>query len=345
VRTSLRVIVALITILSLVLPAATSFAAASLSLSSNTGAIGATTAVSGSGFAPNTTVRILFDGTGGTLVGSESTDGSGNLPSLTVTVPNVTGGPHQVVATDGSNSASTTFNVSFSLTLTPAAGGPGTTIGVLGAGFLAGEPISVAWDTTGNQVTTATANGNGAFSASFAAPNGTGNHLVIATGQTSGFSLATTFFMSGSTSVGGAGLTINPISGASGSQINLTGTGFGASEQVNLAVDGNVFTSVTSDGSGNFMASVALPSSPGFGDRTISATGVSSGHSASVVFTVTSGRGDEGERGPVTCTSDNTRRGNGEGDRNHCHTGSQGEDQNHNHGHENQGGDDQGEDD
>jgi len=134
--------------LSLFLPAATSFAAASISVSPTAGAIGSSTTVSGGGFAANTTVHILFGGAGGTQVGSESSDASGNLPGLAVAIPNVTGGPHQVFATDGTNTASTTFNVPFGLTLSPASGGPGTTISVSGSGFLSGEAISIAWDAT-----------------------------------------------------------------------------------------------------------------------------------------------------------------------------------------------------
>jgi hypothetical protein len=113
------------------------------------------------------------------------------------------------------------------------------------------------------------------------------------------------------------GWTINPASGAAGSQANLSGTGFGLNEQVNLAVDGNALASVTSDGNGNFTTSVTLPSSLGFGNHTVSAAGVSSGHSASVLFDITSSS-SEG-RGPLTCTTENSRPGNGFGDRNHCH--------------------------
>ena len=65
-RTSLRACVALATILSLFLPVATSFAAASISVSPTSGTIGSSTTVSGGGFAANATVRIFFDGANGT---------------------------------------------------------------------------------------------------------------------------------------------------------------------------------------------------------------------------------------------------------------------------------------
>src|SRR6266567_3343021 len=250
-RTTLRAVVALATMLGLFLPAATSLAAANVSLSTGSGAIGSSTTVSGGGFAASTTV----------------------------TIPNVTGGIHQVFATDGNNTASANFTVPFSLTLGPGSGGAGTTITVSGTGFLASEGITVGWDQSNNQVATAPANGSGAFSTSFAAPSGTGNHLVFASGQTSHFTLATTFTLSGTGNVGGANLSITPASGRAGSQVNLNGTGFGGGEQVNLTIDGSFATSVTADGNGNFTTTITMPSSVAFGGHTITATGLSSGHS------------------------------------------------------------------
>src|SRR6266704_5239273 len=94
-RTTLRTVVALATMLGLFLPAATSLAAASLSLSASSGAIGSSTTVSGGGFAASTTVRILFGGSGGTQVGIESTGTSGTLPALVVPIPSVIGGVYQ----------------------------------------------------------------------------------------------------------------------------------------------------------------------------------------------------------------------------------------------------------
>jgi hypothetical protein len=191
------------------------------------------TSVSGGGFAASTSVRILFGGPGGTQVGSESTDASGNQPGLAVTVPNLTGGTYQVFATDNTNTASANFTIPFNLSLSPNSGAPGTTVTVSGTGFLSGEAISVAWHQSGNQLTTANAGASGAVSTTFTAPNGIGNHQVLATGQSSHFVLATTFTFSGTGNTGGASLSINPTSGAEGSQVNLNGMGFAANERVN----------------------------------------------------------------------------------------------------------------
>jgi hypothetical protein len=300
--------------------------------------------VNGNGFAANTMVRILFNGSSGTQVGSPTSDGSGNF-STSVTIPSVTVGTYQVVATDGSNSATTSFTVtmSFSLSLSPSSGGTGTGVNVSGAGFGANEGVVIGWDQPGNQVTTATTNGSGGFTASFTVPSssGGGNHSVFATGQSSHLVVTRTFTVNGSGNVGGANLSLSPASGAAGSTVSLNGTGFNGSEQVNLAVDGGVVTSVTSDGSGNFATTLQLSSSLSGGSHTISATATSSGHSATVTFFVTNQnqRGRQAVSG--ACSSGDERHGNGFGDDNHCHTGSQGHHNDQGHG----DGNDQGEDD
>jgi hypothetical protein len=328
--------------------------AAGISVSPSTGAIGTTTTVSGNGFAANTTVRVFFNGSGGSQIGQESSDGSGNLPNLTVTIPNVVAGSYQIFATDGSNTATTTFTVPSSLSLSATSGGQGTSVTVSGTGYLSGEGISIAWDQAGNQVASATANSNGGFTAnSFSVPSNSGTHTVLATGQSSHFAQSATFTVSGNT--GGANLSVSPTSGAAGSTVTLNGSGFNANEQVNIAVDNGGTTSLTADGNGNFSNfNMTLSSSLALGAHIISATGASSGHVAFATFSVTSTNVNAQQ--PTSCTSgdgdqDDSRSGNGNGDENHCHTGSQGHhhenDQgNHGHGHHGNGdGNDQGEDD
>jgi hypothetical protein len=362
-RTALRILVSLGTVLALSGPSALTVAAAGISLNPNSGAVGTQTTVSGSGFNVNATVSIFFNSNGngngnGNFLGSQSSDGSGNLPGVSVTIPNVTGGNYQIVATDGVNRASTGFSVPSSLTLSPTSGATGSGVTVTGTGFFENESIIIGWDQPGNQLppTNLTANGNGGFSTNVNVPSGAsnGNHTVFATGVSSRFALNATFNVNGTNNVGGANLTLSPGSGPVGTTttVSLNGTGFNASEQVNLAVDGGGVSSVTSDGNGNFSTTVQMSSSLGVGAHTISATGASSGHSASVTFFVTAG--GRAQAAASACGANGERPGNGFGDDNHCHTGSQGNHQqgdgDDGHGHSNHGGDhgdgnDQGQDD
>jgi len=239
-----------------------------------------------------------------------------------------------------------------SLSLNPSSGGTGTGVTVSGSGFGANEGVIVGWDQARHQVTTATADGNGNFSTSFAVPNGSSvaNHTVFATGLSSHFVVTSTFNVTSNGNVGGANLALRPASGRAGSTVTLNGTGFSANEQVNLAVDGGGVSSPTSDGSGNFATTLQLSASLSLGAHTISATGASSGHSASVTFFVTNQNQGARQAAAVACSSgDEQRPGNGFGDDNHCHTGSQGHhddgDNGHGNGHGHGNDDDQGDDD
>jgi len=315
-RTALRVLVVLGTVLVLGLPAAGVVAAAGVSISPSSGGIGTEASVSANGFSPTKTVQVFFNGPGGMLIGAEAADSGGNINNLSVTIPNVTGATYQIFATDGSNTATTNFNVPSSLTLSPSSGSPGTGVGVSGTGFLSGEGIVVGWDTAGNQVATATANSNGGFSANFNVPSSAnGNHTVFATGQSSGFQVSATFTVNNG-NVGGANISLSQSSGAAGSNVTVTGSGFGANETVDIAVDGSIVMSVTTDGNGNFSTVITLSSSLSSGAHTISAAGDSSGHTASATFTVTTAA-----QAATSCTGDDDRPGNGFGDDNHCHTG------------------------
>jgi hypothetical protein len=339
-----RTLVALATIVALLSPGASAALAAGISVTPGAGAIGTSTSLSGNGFAAGANVQVFFNGS--TFIGNESADGSGNLAAFSVGIPNVTAGNYTISATDNTNTATTSFTVPSGLTLTPSSGGPGTGVTVNGTGYLVSETVVVSWDQGGNQVASISSNGNGAFSASFSVPNSSGTHTVFATGQTSHFTQSATFTVSGN--VGGANLSSSPTSGAAGSTVNLNGSGFAASEQVNIAVDNGGVASVTSDGNGNFGTNVTLSSSLAMGAHTISATGVSSGRMASVTFSVTS---TTASPQPTSCSSgDDERPGNGHGDDNHCHTGPPGHQQHGEgnqggHGHSHGDGNDQGEDD
>jgi hypothetical protein len=251
-RTTSRLVVALGTVLALFAAAAGTVAAAGISVSPTCGAAGSSATVSGSGFT-NTTVNVLFGGSGGTNIGSMST--SGDFSGLSVTIPTSAAvGDNTIFATDGTSTATTGFTV------------------------------------IGN--------------------------------------------------VGGASLSLNPTSGAAGSSVTLTGSGFSASEHVNLTVGGDCHTghedhgdqddhrhgsAVTSDSGGNFTTTIKLSSLLSQGVHTLSATDRNGSHSAVATFSVTSSPvatqqcpGDNGDSRP------GNGNGNGNGDDNHCHGDNQG---------------------
>ena len=81
-----------------------------ISLTLSPGLVGYGIAVSGIGFAPNSTITVAVDGSSGT---SCKADATGSFSACAYTPPPETGGTHTVTASDGSeNSASAMYSAS-----------------------------------------------------------------------------------------------------------------------------------------------------------------------------------------------------------------------------------------
>ncbi|HLY48962.1 MAG TPA: PKD domain-containing protein [Solirubrobacteraceae bacterium] len=100
-------LVALTAFLTLV-PAVAQAAAASISLGPSSGSPGTRIMVDGKGFLGPAPITIKFDGA---TVASTNTDLAGNFQGASFTVPAAPAGPHQVAASDGTNSATATLTV------------------------------------------------------------------------------------------------------------------------------------------------------------------------------------------------------------------------------------------
>jgi hypothetical protein len=86
----------------------------SIALSPSSGGAGTGDSISGSGFAPNSTITATFGGSSVTLGGTTKTDGSGSFTGATYTVPGDAAGNYEVVVSDGSShSASASYQVTF----------------------------------------------------------------------------------------------------------------------------------------------------------------------------------------------------------------------------------------
>lgn len=170
----------------------------------------------------------------------------------------------------------------------PLVGPVGQTITVTGARFLAGETVQVYWDVTGTTpLATPTADGTGSFVSTLSLPAGIfGLHALIAIGQSSG---TTAFAYVQETPQ----LLVTPNAGAPGSTVVATGSGFGASEPVNVNWNGPAGLSLgttASDIVGGFggatAVTVTVPLTASVGVHTIYAAGQSSGARAVTSFTV-----------------------------------------------------------
>ena len=146
----------------------------SIALSPNNGPVGTSVTVSGTNFVPSSALTVTY---GGVTVDTSTSTASGALPSgVTFLVPESTFGSHAVVVTDGSgNSATATFTVSASITLSPVNGLVGSTATVSGQGFTASSTITVTFGGLGvttNPIAVQT-NTFGSFSCSFTVPSST----------------------------------------------------------------------------------------------------------------------------------------------------------------------------
>jgi len=123
---------------------------ASITLTPNTGLKGSTTVISGNGFGPTSVVSVKFNGVAVvTTPAAQSTDASGVLAAgvntVTITIPITAVAVNTVTVTDAlGNSATAQYNATApTLITTPALGGVGTTVQIIGSGFTASSSIVV----------------------------------------------------------------------------------------------------------------------------------------------------------------------------------------------------------
>jgi hypothetical protein len=197
-------------------PTTATSSAPALTLSTSSGLPGATLTANGSGFQPNETVDVTFNGQ---AVGSPTVNGQGTW-SLAFNVPSMAPGQYGVLAKGrgAGDTASTTFTINqgaATLNFDPAQAAPGAQLTVTGAGFRAGESVTLSFN--GPTVGTATADTNGGVTWTFTIPAnlGPGQFGVTATGATSGVVVNSTYtLVAGATPVTTAQPTAQPTTTA-----------------------------------------------------------------------------------------------------------------------------------
>ncbi|MDE1879917.1 MAG: PKD domain-containing protein [Euryarchaeota archaeon] len=252
-------------------------APALLTVSPASAAVGTTITITASGFVPGDWLNIAWSG-GVVCYGGLSAAGT---LSCSINVWSLPHGPVVLTATDSSGTtASTTFQVLASLTASPGAAPNGATSTLSGTGFTAGSSVSVTW--TPGTACTATADTQGSFSCLFTVPAGTaaGSYTLTAT-DGSGVSATSPF-----QALGALSLLLAPASGAPGSSVLVTGTGFVPStwDTAQWVRTGATLCSATSSATGTFSCTFTVPTT---GQGTYNVTGFDGqGNSAQAQFTV-----------------------------------------------------------
>jgi hypothetical protein len=207
--------------------------------------------------------------------------------SIQFDVPETTGGAHTVrVETSGTTlELEGSFTVIPSISIDASVGHVGDTIEVTGTGFEDSESdIKVTYDGT-SEKTGITANDNGSWEADVAIPaSTTGNHVIDASGSSTEADDVTNLNFKVSPKV-----TLKPSLGGVGTEVIVTGTGFGSAETgIKVKYDGDdIKTGIAADVKGSWSMSFKVPSSIK-GDHTIDASGASTSASdvPDTVFTV-----------------------------------------------------------
>jgi hypothetical protein len=131
-----------------------------------TGTVGTPVTITGNGFKANETVYLSFSGSQLTN-GKVSTNALGHF-SITLNIPPVPSGIHQLSVSDGENNDSEDFQVKSDTVVSPVSGYIGTDINLSGTGFISDHQVTIIFNTV--PVATAKSNTKGSFLSTFSVP-------------------------------------------------------------------------------------------------------------------------------------------------------------------------------
>ncbi len=259
----------------------------SITLYPTIAAVGATVSVTGTGFVANPTVTISIDGTD--ITSTQISSISNGTFTASFVVPAVQRGNRTVTVRDQTfNLISATLGVTPGIaTLTPATGNVGTVVTLTGGGFTPSASVALYIDSVDAdhllKTVTSTTNGTLPSSTTITIPAAArGNHNIIARDViTSTNSTAKPFTVSPK-------IILGSTSGAVGSQVTVSGTGFNATTSITFEFDGTAISGVTAttDAKGSFPAkNITIPTTTTSGTYLITAKD-SSGAAEGVEFIV-----------------------------------------------------------
>jgi len=261
---------ALVIILALLLVAipATPALAASITLSPTSGDVGTTVTVSGTGFVAGRVIDIYFYYDSTYNVPTWTSASSAGTISTTFTVPNVATGAYLVRALDYDTQqfvATATFTVSaVQIEIDPDEGTVGTEVEISGEGFDSREDIIVEYD--GDEVEIIggddDTDSDGEFEDTviIVPPSTAGNHTITVTGDDSNLNAEAEFTVEPQ-------ITVSPTSAPPGTDVTVTGSGFGRRTDITIFFD-NAGVTVSGDNDtdrdGSFTVTFSVPAlSPG----------------------------------------------------------------------------------
>lgn len=241
---------------------------------------GTTVTFSGTGFSPNENVNVSLGGS--TIAPITANATGGFLSSITIPVTATTG---NFVFTGAESNASITMSITlagFAPQVTPSTWytGPGSNVTFSGIDFAAGETVTITLNNAPAGSITVDAAG-GFMTDAIVMPFGATSAAITFTGSISNAVVMIPITLAPLN----PGIQLSTYYAPGGTPLTITGMGFGSNEIVNITVGGQLYASPTTDGNGDFTLTSAVPYQPS-GDKTIQATGASSGVSAGAMLTM-----------------------------------------------------------
>lgn len=257
----------------------------SLTVNPSSGPVSTKATFSATGFAASSSIAVVST-TYGTVCSSTTAPNGSYSCSFTFTI--APAGSYAFKATDGSgNSASATFILGTTLTVSPAIGVVGSAIEFNGTAFAASTPYTVSW--SGGTVCSGTTGPAGGFTCNAtmpAAPLGTQKFTA-----TAGPSASTSFTVQPS-------LLATPGSGGAGTTVTFTGAGYPTSVWVNVTWSGSTYCNTTTGSNGGFSCSLTIPAGTAGGSYSFTGTDQLK-DKASATFLVVTGLLDSPNHGPA----------------------------------------------
>jgi subtilisin len=260
------------------------------SLAAPDGVIGSQVQVSCANFGLSELVRVYWDSTATTYKASFTTnmDGGG---SARLTIPDATGGQHQIIVRGVSSGLEIAlpFSVKPALKLSSTSGKVGGSTFATVSGFAANDTVAITWDGATSPFTTGSTSATGGLSIALTIPDGaSGAHTVTATG-TLPVSPGGPAASAQATYTVQPGLSLSPSSGKVGTNTTITARGFKSGELITLSWQdtpstATQITQITAGTTGSASLSWQVPEATS-GSHLINAAG-SGGSIASIGFSV-----------------------------------------------------------
>jgi hypothetical protein len=222
------------------------------------GCVGDVVNITGSGFYVDRAVTLYYTNLSIDQIGTEIASSTGEF-SHQFTVPISTAGYHLITASnDLGNEAQTQFKVLPKLKLNVDIAGPGDLVNASGTGFAAYNAVTITFGSLG--VTAVLTDALGSFDIDFYVPVIKPQTYDVRASDSLGHSSTTQFTI-------GAGASVSESSGASGSEISVSGVGFTPNHSITVYYDEIAVATALTDNNGDFTVTLTIP--PGGGNHII----------------------------------------------------------------------------